>query len=54
MQQNLAINEPKTTFKSIISKSFGKSKSLQINSNSTTKEKVQNNQINSPFKSNIR
>ena len=53
MQQNLTINEPKTTFKSIISKSFVKSKNLQINANNTTKEQVQNNQINSPFKFNF-
>ena len=53
MQQNLTINEPKTTFKSIISKSFVKSKNLQINSNDTIKEQVQNNQKNSPFKSNF-
>ena len=53
MQQNLTINEPKTTFKSIISKSFGKSKNLQMNANNTTKEQVQNNQINSPFKFNF-
>ena len=53
MQQNLTINEPKTTFKSIISKSFDKSKNLQINANNTTKEQVQNNQINSPFKFNF-
>ena len=53
MQQNLTINEPKTTFKSIISKSFIKSKNLQINANNTTKEQVQNNQINNPFKFNF-
>ena len=53
MQQNFSINEQKTTFKSIISKSFGKSKNLQINSNDTIKEQVQNNQKNSPFKSNF-
>ena len=53
MQQNFSINEQKTTFKSIISKSFGKSKNLQINSNDTIKEQVQNNPKNSPFKSNF-
>ena len=53
MQQNFTINEPKTSFKSIISKPLGKSKNLQINANNTTKEQVQNSLINNPFKSNF-
>jgi len=53
MQQNFTINEPKTSFKSIISKPLGKAKNLQINANNTTKEQVQNSLINNPFKSNF-
>lgn len=53
MQQNLKINEQKTTFKSIIYKSLGKPKNLQINAINTMKEEVQKNQINSPLESNF-
>ena len=53
MQHNLQINEPKTSFKSIISKSLGKSKNLQINAINSIKDQAQNNQNNSSFKSNF-